>query len=95
MNHYEYLEKNFNDFLGNLGYKCDYSQSLIIARGDKCYSYKDIWKKHNIEFHHGVAIYLLTYLNPWDSTCRQVGLDFIQPFQWVIDNYPTFKKYLP
>lgn len=92
MNHYNWLNKNFNDFTNNLNLP-NY-QGLITAHGDKCYSYKDEWESHNIPFPHGVAIYLLTYVKPFSKEVRETNNGWVDPKQWVIDNYQKFKPLL-
>lgn len=95
--HYTWLEKNLATFLSNVHTKIskDYYNNLIVSHGDKCYSYRSIWEKHNIPFTHGVALYILTYIEPWDTQVRGTSKGWVDPFQWVIDNYEHYKPFLP
>ena len=94
MNHYDWLDINFQNFVEGLGVEEDL-RGLISAHGDKCYSYKDLWERMFIPFEHGVAVYLLTYWNPWSKDVRVLeNGDWQAPETWVVDNYENFKKYL-
>lgn len=97
MSHYDWLENNFFVFLKELGLskkQIDNNIGIIVAHGDKCYSYESIWDEHNIPFKYGVALYLLSYINPWSDTCRNTNNGFIKPYEWVIDNYRKYKEIL-
>ena len=41
ISHYNWLETHFNPFCEKLGITSD-QRGLIVAHGDKCYSYKEI-----------------------------------------------------
>lgn len=96
INHYQWLEINFEKFLINIGldHPHDYN-GLITADGDKCYGYRSEWEKNNIPFHHGVAIYLLTNISPFSKEVRDTKKGWVAPKEWVIQNYNNFKQYLP
>lgn len=89
-NHYDWLNKNFNKFTKSLGFKEDLT-GLISAHGDKAYQYEHLWKEKGIPFEHGVAMYLLTYVNPYAKQVRETANGWINPCEWVIENYPRFK----
>lgn len=95
--HYTWLEVNFPTVLKNLGLDehIKYVNSIISADGDKCYCYQHKWKLNNIPFSHGVALYLLTNIPPYDAEVRQTKNGWISPDNWVINNYDKFKQYLP
>lgn len=97
MNHYDWLEDNFSTFLKNIGLEkyIDYSDSLIVADGDKAYGYESIWEKKGIPFAHGVAIYLISKLPPYNNEVRITEFGWVDPSKWVIINYNRFKDYLP
>ena len=101
MNHYKWLDKNFIQFLLNLGMLEKYAKDttgISGAHGDKGYQYKEIWKENGIHFYHGMAIYLLTYLLPYNNESRETEKGWVAPCQWVVDNYEkghNFKQYLP
>lgn len=90
------MKANLDTFLKRVGINVDWSAGLITAHGDKCYGYKWRWEEENIPFEHGVAIYLLTYFKEYDirEQYERSG-KWIDPGQWVIDNYARFRPYLP
>jgi hypothetical protein len=97
MNHYKWLENNLPVFFDNIGlsnYK-KYCQSIISADGDKCGSYERKWQQNNIPFVHGVALYLITKISPYNIEARETKNGWIDPGNWVIDNYNKFKIFLP
>ena len=89
-NHYIWLEKHLPKFLEKLGIDFNHCPGIIKAHGDKCYSYRYLWKGNNIPFSHGVALYLLTYLPPYSAEVRETNKGWVAPNQWVIDNYQEF-----
>ena len=98
MSHYNWLDENFQKFFDNINVNKEEQElncGIISAHGDKCYSYRDRWKINGIPFEHGVALYLLTYINPWSNEVRMEPGWWVDPWRWVIDNYKLFKKYLP
>lgn len=95
MSHYDWLNENLKEFFDGVGINIDYHKGVIVAHGDKCYGYKHAWEQAGIPFEHGVAIYLLTYFNPFADEVRQTDDGWVDVKQWVIDNYPKFKRFLP
>lgn len=97
--HYDWLEENLPRFLACLNVDFDKTcPGIIGAHGDKGYGYKHLWSEHNIPFEHGMAILMLTYLNPWGREIEdeyRINSNFINPGKWVVDNYDNFKEYLP
>jgi len=93
--HYDWLEANLPEFASNLGIDPSRLTGCIVAHGDKCYSYRDGWAKAGIPFEHGVALYFLTYLNPWHSECHETPVGWVAPNLWVKENYSRFVKQLP
>jgi hypothetical protein len=49
---------------------------------------KDAWERNNILYHHGVAIYLLTYTKEYGDNKPHLRTE------WVIDNYEKYKSLL-
>lgn len=95
MSHYDWLEKHFNSFYKNVTGK-DYDvRGMIVAHGDKCYSHRDTFEKSGIPFERGVAIYLLTYINPFSKEVRETENGWIDPFVWIINNYNRFVLHFP
>ena len=92
MSHYDWLQKHFSTFCKNAGIKC---YDVISAHGDKCYGYKRMWKEKGIPFEHGVAIFLLTYLKPHCDDVRETKAGWVDPADWVIQNYEKFKPFFP
>ena len=92
MNHYQWLENNFLTFAQSLGVQG--FEGDITAHGDKCYSYKETWKKAGIPFAHGVAIYLLSFYQPYSKQVRQTQNGWVQPDQWVKEKYFAFRPHL-
>lgn len=105
MNHYGWLDLNFEQFLQSLGIGStflhdsgiggvsDY-RGMIVTHGDKCYSHANEWKRAGIPFEHGVALYLLTYIRPYSRQVRQTDKGWVDPCAWVINNYREFAKHL-
>jgi hypothetical protein len=99
MNHYEYMDihlpKFFEDTKVNGGW--EWNAGIISAHGDKFYGYQSKWEDAGIHFHHGCMIMMLTYCNPYGKETRDNVKDvrWVDPSQWVIDNYNRFKKFLP
>jgi hypothetical protein len=94
INHYKWLEEHLPSFYKRLGMEQDYSSGIITAHGDKCYSYERTWDEHGIPFHHGVAIYLLSYERQYSKQVRNTANGWVRPDDWVIANYPLFKEHL-
>lgn len=97
MNHYKWLENNLPTFFNAIGLNqyIKYCDSIITADADKCYSYKSIWQENNIPFYHGIALYLITKISPYNKEVRETVNGWVSPCNWVIDNYNRFKEYLP
>lgn len=97
MNHYQWLNLYFRPFLEKLGLSeniLEDTPGLIVAHGDKCYGYKTLWELNGVPFIHGVVLYLLTYLPPWDKEVRNTLTGFVPPSLWVVQNYSKFKPFL-
>lgn len=86
INHYNYIEENGQQFSSDVKSPFDIS-TMLVAHGDKCYQYKDKWKKHGVPFHIGVMIYLLSYILPWSSTVRKTDNGWVLPDNWVVDMF--------
>lgn len=94
--HYDWLDDNLATFLDNLGHDGKQYKGLIAAHGDKCYGYQQYWEDAGVPFEHGVAIYLLGRIQPYANEIRkQNDGTWVDPMQWVVDNYQRFKRYLP
>lgn len=95
MSHYDYLDRTFPSFLKKLGINFeDRCPGIIVSHGDKCYAYEGKWEENNISFEHGVSLYLLTYLRPWSEEVRETKNGWVDPSDWVINNYEKFKDLL-
>jgi len=92
--HYEYLETHLMDFFNVVGVEHP-SKSIICSHGDKAYSYTRKWENVGIPFHKGLAIYLLTYVSPFEKEVRETDNGWVDPCQWVIDNKDRFLPLLP
>jgi len=95
MNHYDWLRENLPHILDNLSINPSWSEGLITGHGDKCDGYKERWEQHGIPFPHGVAYYLLTRIEPWSEEVRQTKDGWVDPGEWVLDNYNRFEIILP
>jgi hypothetical protein len=84
-------------FLENIGHgdKWKWNGGIVVAHGDKGYCYSDEWEEHGIPFHEGMVVYLLSYLAPWGNEVRNTDHGFVDPKEWVIDNYDKFKDDIP
>jgi hypothetical protein len=88
MNHYEYLEKNLDNFWKEIFNKTldeMWCSGIIVSHGDKGSQYKQRWEEKNIPFNRGMLIYMLTYT-------RELDRPKWESCQFVIDKY---EKYLP
>jgi len=100
MSHYDYLEDQFMDFYRAACQSCgvaidlNVNEGLIGAHGDKCYSYRDAWRKAGLRFEQGVAIYLLTHLSPWSAEVRMTEHGWVAPYDWVVANAERFLPFL-
>jgi hypothetical protein len=99
VNHYPYLEAHLPTVLKTLGQEVS-AISMITGDGDKCYGYSDMWERRGIPFPHGAAIYLLSYLSPYNKECRQTQTGWVPVQDWVANNYHPgdgheFSKILP
>lgn len=92
-NHYKWLYRHSDSFGFAVGLKYKLSE-LITDHGDKCYGYRDKWEKQNIPFNHGVAIYLLSYCDPFSKEVRETSAGWVAPDDWVVSNYNRFKEFL-
>lgn len=94
ISHYRWLEEHFDTFTERMGVEGS-CRGLISAAGDKCYGYQRKWEQAGILFEHGVAVYLLTHLNPWGHEIPHSGDDWVDPGEWVVDNFHRFADHLP
>jgi len=98
-NHYDFLDAHLPKFLNDTKVRggWDWNAGIISAHGDKFYGYKDKWEEAGIHFFHGCMIMMLTYCSPYgDETRERVsGVRWVDPSQWVIDNYDRLKNLLP
>lgn len=94
--HYRVLTKHLPAFYGMVGLLPEEAEGDLRAHGDKCYCFRETWAKHGVPFAHGVAVYLLSYHPPFDSTVRETANgDWIAPETWVIVRYHSeFKDLL-
>lgn len=93
--HYDWLNANLPTIFEKLGVSWDGNAGIVVAHGDKAYSYQDGWKEAGIHFFHGVAIFLLTYCRPYSKEVRDTDNGWVPVDKWVIDNYERFKHALP
>jgi hypothetical protein len=88
-NHYNFLEANFNTILTRMGRTDLIGRSgNFVSSGDKYYQYKDRWEKAGIPFFHGAAMYHLMELI-YIHEVRETRSGWVEPYQWVIDNYTS------
>lgn len=92
-NHYEWLEKHLPAIIASLN--LGDIMGCIVAEGDKCYSYKDEWKAAGIPFPHGVAMYILSKVNPYYKEVRETEHGWVPVATWIAENYPRFKAHFP
>lgn len=85
--HYDYLDAMLEPFWKLVFDKTPDQMAcagIVIAHGDKAYSYKEDWKKKDIPFHRGVLLFLLTYTQLLGDTPKH------QSCEWVINKYPEY-----
>ena len=99
INHYDYLNKHLPNFIKTVvdPKAWDWNRGIISAHGDKFYSYRNRWEKAGIHFFHGCMIMMLTYIPPFSKETRDevVCGKWVDPANWVINNYKRFSQYLP
>lgn len=95
VSHYLWLNKHLPGVFQKLGIDWDHNEGIVVAHGDKCYSYEHTWKEKGIPFPHGVAMYLLTQCLPYSAEVRQTPNGWVSPFDWIANNYEKFKAILP
>ena len=85
--HYHFLEEHFDTILSRMG-KHDVvgKYGSFVSSGDKYRQYQDKWGKANIPYFHGAAMYHLMEMFYLDEI-RQTKNGWVDPWQWVIDNY--------
>lgn len=90
---YNLLERDFPIFLKNIGKEnqVQFSNSIISCDADKCIQYRDIWEMNDIPFEHGVMIYLITKMSPYNEEARNT----ISASDFVIKYYKKFKQFIP
>lgn len=93
--HYDYLDKHWHNFAKTVGGNIAWADGIVSAHGDKGYSYQSDWEDVGISFNHGMMIFLLSYVKPFSKTVRSTDNGWVDPCQWVIDNYEKFKTYMP
>lgn len=93
-NHYMWLEKYLPAFFEAVGVKWQGNAGIISAHGDKGSTYKRKWAEAGIHYHHGMAIFLLTYCRPYCNEVRETENGWVAPCDWVIKNYDRFKSHL-
>lgn len=97
--HYDILEAEFLPFYHRLCESLSIQPShavnngIISAHGDKCYSAQSEWADQGLKFEHGVAIYLLTYIDPWAGEVGETSHGWVPHHQWVVDNAHRFLPY--
>ena len=96
ISHYNWLDYNLKPFLTKIGVNTDYyNNGLISAHGDKCYGYSDKFEENGIHFFHGALLYLLTYISPYEKEVKETEKGWVDPSDWIVNNYPKYKKFLP
>ncbi len=95
VNHYKWLEKHLPAFFEKVGVNYEHNAGIIGAHGDKCYSYRNVFEENGIEFPHGVAIYLLSYVSPYHKEVRETKDGWVDVYDWIIENKDKFICLLP
>lgn len=95
INHYDYLEAVLPEFFKALGISWENNCGIISAHGDKGGFYRHGFEKAGLSYGQGMAIYLLTYVEPYASECRDTPNGWVPPNEWVIQNAHRFLHLLP
>lgn len=85
--HFAFLERHFDTILTRM-IKVEHisRHGSFVSSGDKYRQYRDVWEKANIPYFHGAAMYhILELIFPDEA--RNTVHGWVDPFQWVIDNY--------
>jgi hypothetical protein len=94
-NHYDWLDAHLDRIwitVTGKSLKQSGNAGIIVAHGDKCRQYEQLWKSFGIHFHIGATIYLLSYDSMFDGKVRETATGFIKPSEWVVDNYNQFNE---
>lgn len=89
---YDYLEAVLPPFFAAIGIDPRKAAGMAAAHGDKTEQYANDWDVRGIQYDHGVAIYMLTRIEPFAKEVRETNAGFVSPAAWVADNY---SKYAP
>lgn len=93
-NHYNMLDEYFQKFAENMSINYPVG-GLISAHGDKFYYYRELFESNGLEFWQGVAIGLLSYVNPWAKEVRDTKNGFIKFEDWFAANKDKFVSAFP
>jgi hypothetical protein len=91
--HYDWLEKYLPSIFKSLGIEWNLYCGIIVADGDKCYGYADLFKRNGIPFEHGVAMYMLSKTSKYPNQCRETSSGWVPVQEWIIKTYPSLKQY--
>lgn len=92
---YRYLDRVMAGLIVLLGMRWEDNAGIVAAHADKCDQYRSTWEKAGIPYHHGAALYLLSYTSRYADSVRQTPRGFIPPAQWVIDIHREIGHLLP
>ena len=90
LSYYDWLKEYLPEIFTRMGINWDTCGGIIGAHGDKGYGYRDMWENAGLEFHKAMAVYLAGYVRPYADECRDVDGQWVDPSQWVVDNYHRF-----
>ena len=91
-NHYKYLDKMTKKTFEALeiNYEMLYA-GIVVAHGDKCYSYRDYWLENGISFNRGALIYLLSHTSKYRRESRDTPNGWKPVEDWVVESYDKFE----
>jgi len=79
-----FLDKHLANFFRSAG--VEYNES-ILDKAKEGTQFKAKWRDAGVPYEHGVAIYLLTYVEPYSTEVRVTPQGWVAPEDWVVKNY--------
>jgi hypothetical protein len=95
---YAWLEDAMPKILFNLGKPPEvwlYASNSARLYAHICHDFRFPWENNDIPFNHGIALFLLSFFEPWLSNSHDAETGEYDPQMWVLANYNRFKEYFP
>lgn len=94
-NYLEYMDKHLPKLFPAFGVDFDdVAKSVVNKYSNECVKYRDHWEAAGIHFYHGCALYMLTFIEPYASFCRETPSGWVSPGKWVLELSSDFTDVL-